>query len=125
MNKRCVEIERTDTELRYRMELAEGDAYFDGHFPDQPVLPGVGQLHLLTQALAESLGRPVHWTSVHSIRFRKPILPASPCEVTVQRPTAEGEVRFQIHGEAGLMADGRFSIARSSSDTDQEEANHV
>jgi len=125
MDNRCVEIEGTDAGFRYRLELAEDDAYFEGHFPDQPVLPGVGQLHLLTKALAKSLGRPVEWKSVHSIRFRKPILPASPCEITVQAPTREGEVRFQIHGEAGLMADGRFVIALSSTDDDQEEAGHV
>jgi hypothetical protein len=47
------------------------------------------------------------------VRFRKPILPDSPCEITVSYPNTEGEIRFQIHGEEGLMADGRFTIAYS------------
>ncbi|MEE2887701.1 MAG: hypothetical protein VX951_09765 [Planctomycetota bacterium] len=125
MDPRCIEIERTDAEFRYRLELAEGDAYFEGHFPDQPVLPGVGQLHLLTQALSQSLGQPVHWTKAHSVRFRKPILPESPCELTVQHPDAEGEVRFQIHSEEGLMADGRFTIAATAQDQGQKMTDHV
>lgn len=125
MSQRCIEIERTETEFRYRLLLPEDDAYFEGHFPDQPVLPGVGQLHLLTQALSASLGRTVQWSKVHAIRFRRPILPNSPCEITVQRPDDDGEVRFQIEGEEGLMADGRFTIALTDTDREQEQTNHV
>lgn len=113
MPQDCVEIERTDTEFRYRFELDQNSPYFVGHFPNQPVLPGVGQLHLLTQALSASLGRPIHWTRVHAVRFRKPILPEALCEITVSHPNTEGEVRFQIHSEEALMADGRFTIEYS------------
>ncbi len=118
----CVEIERTDTEFRYRFELARDSPYFVGHFPDQPVLPGVGQMHLLTQALAGSLGRPIHWTRVHAVRFRKPILPDSPCEITASYPNTEGEIRFQIQGEEGLMAEGRFTIAYSDQNEESDDA---
>ena len=79
-------------------------------------------MHLLTQALAGSLGRPIHWTRVHAVRFRKPILPDSPCEITASYPNTEGEIRFQIQGEEGLMAEGRFTIAYSDQNEESGDA---
>jgi 3-hydroxymyristoyl/3-hydroxydecanoyl-(acyl carrier protein) dehydratase len=107
---RLSEIQRTSDRFRYRLTLPAGNPYFDGHFPDNPILPGVGQLHLLTAALAGSLQRDVTWREVHHVRFRKPILPDAPCELTATKPDSAGLVDFRIEADGVLLADGRIVV---------------
>lgn len=97
--------------LCYRMRIPAGSGYLKGHFPGEPVLPGVAQLQICAEAVAESLGRPVTVRSVSQLRFRKPVRPEVDCELVAV--VAGREVHFTLHGPEGLMADGRWETAES------------
>jgi 3-hydroxymyristoyl/3-hydroxydecanoyl-(acyl carrier protein) dehydratase len=112
---RTTELERSSQhdrlQLRYRMRIPAGSAYLVGHFPGEPVLPGVAQLQICAEAVAESLGRPIAVRSVAQLRFRKPVRPEVDCELIA---LLEGrEVHFTLHGPEGLMADGRWEATES------------
>lgn len=68
--------------------------WFDGHFPDNPIVPGVALIALAAEAICEresSEGRSLSFTGVRRVRFRLPVRPDD--EVTleaVRMPKKEG-----------------------------------
>ncbi|NOZ02197.1 MAG: hypothetical protein GXP54_09945 [Deltaproteobacteria bacterium] len=63
-------------QIQSRQVVTADSPWFCGHFPDQPVFPGVGVLDLLHSHLmnGSSSLHPGAW-SLHHVRFRKPVLP--------------------------------------------------
>jgi len=60
------------------------EPYFQGHFPETPIMPGVLIVEAMAQAggvlTIESLskekhGRPVYFMGIDKVRFRKPVVP--------------------------------------------------
>jgi 3-hydroxyacyl-[acyl-carrier-protein] dehydratase len=74
---------------------------FDGHFPGQPVLPGVCMLTAVVVTLEEWLGLGVRVFEVRKARFLSPINPGQPLEIkcTQHKQTADTMVaQFTLRG---------------------------
>jgi 3-hydroxyacyl-[acyl-carrier-protein] dehydratase len=73
--------------------LKDGDSYFDGHFPNHPVMPGVLIIEAMAQTcavlVADSLkgaeGKLVYFTSIESAKFRKRVSPGDTLHLKVKR----------------------------------------
>ncbi len=59
---------------------------FQGHFPQNPVLPAVIQVLMSEVTLAEAIQKNIRLHTVHEAKFTKPIAPNSllTCTVTIQ-----------------------------------------
>lgn len=60
------------------------EPFFQGHFPQQPIMPGVLIVEAMAQAggmlafesrPAEQRGGPVYFMAIDKVRFRKPVVP--------------------------------------------------
>ncbi len=68
------------------------EPYFQGHFPDQPVMPGVLILESMAQAGAfltlNSVGNPMSknmfFSAVEKAKFRKPIIPGDQVRIEME-----------------------------------------
>jgi len=68
------------------------EPFFEGHFPDRPVMPGVLILEVMAQVGAvlafkgeKGPGRPVvYLTGIDHAKFRKPVLPGDRIQVEVE-----------------------------------------
>ncbi len=89
--------------------------YFQGHFPAQPVMPGVLIIESMAQTSAvlvvhtlgpEAEGKLVYFMLVAGARFRKPIVPGDQVHVHVVKLRTRGNV-WKFKGEArveGVLA---------------------
>jgi 3-hydroxyacyl-[acyl-carrier-protein] dehydratase len=71
--------------------VSSDSAWYDGHFPGYPLLPGIAILALVEEAiLAAELeeGRAMRITSVGKVRFRLPVKPDE--EITLKISRQEG-----------------------------------
>lgn len=97
------------------------EPHFQGHFPRQPVMPGVLIIESMAQTAAvlvvETLegaaaGKLVYFMSVDDARFRKPIFPGDQVRVEVANLRNRGQV-WKFRGEAKvdgkLMAEAVFT----------------
>lgn len=57
--------------------------WFRGHFPDQPVLPGIAQLDWVMHYGCKLLARDKVFSSVENIKFQCPVVPDSTLLLTL------------------------------------------
>ncbi len=98
------------------------EPFFQGHFPERPVMPGVLIVESMAQTAAalvmltlgkEAEGKLVYFMSIDGAKFRKPVEPGDLLELHVQkvqnrrsiwRFSAEGKVDGKVVAEATYTA---------------------
>ena len=98
---------------------ARGDEwFFDGHFPGNPVMPGVVQCEIIAQASCmlfadELAGRTAYYAGIDKVRFRRMVRPGDTLETTSTLMRQKLNV-YVVKGEARvdgeLCASGEFSF---------------
>lgn len=101
---------------RYR---ARGDEwFFDGHFPGDPVMPGVVQCEIIAQASCmlfsgEMRGKTAYYAGMDRVRFRRMVRPGDTLEITSNLLRQKLNV-YVVRGEARvdgeICASGEFSF---------------
>ena len=91
------------------------EPFFTGHFPENPVMPGVLQIEAMAQAAGiivltaypeeERGNNSVYFMTVDEVKFRKPILPGDVVELHVKKEQTVRNV-FKFRGEARV--DGKL-----------------
>lgn len=113
MIDRVIEIE-LDVRAVGIKNVSINEPHFQGHFPRQPVMPGVLIIESMAQTAAvlvvETLeqaaaGKLVYFMSMDEARFRKPIVPGDQIRVEVVKLRNRGPV-WKFSGKA--MVDGKL-----------------
>ncbi len=81
------------------------EPHFTGHFPQQPIMPGVLIVEAIAQASAiftvktmgdEAKGKLVYFMSIDSAKFRKPVVPGDSLYIHIEKIQNRGAVwKFQ------------------------------
>lgn len=95
-----------------QVSIPADSPWFKGHFPGDPLLPGIAQLHFVLEAIRAALGEEVCLTGLKRVRFKRIIRPEESIDIAAD-PVQDkpGMYRFQltIDGEnacSGLMMTG-------------------
>lgn len=97
--------------LRADVHVPPGSSWFDGHFPDAPVLPGIAQLGMVFDLIRNDFKVPVRITEVSRVRFKQIILPDDRLVVTAEpRPTRPGSYAFRITKGNELVCSGTMVV---------------
>jgi 3-hydroxymyristoyl/3-hydroxydecanoyl-(acyl carrier protein) dehydratase len=87
------------------MELNPGLRWFDGHFPEQPILPGVAQLHIASLLAEEIWGFVATGSDMARVKFRKIMQPGDKVMLSLSRNGSDRlDFRYLIDDE--VMASG-------------------
>jgi len=98
------------------------EPHFPGHFPAQPVMPGVLIVESMAQTSAvlfsvtlgkEMEGRVVYFMTIDNCRFRRPVGPGDQLQVKVHKLRGRGQNIWKMRGEAYvddvLVAEAEFA----------------
>lgn len=102
----------SDRAIMAEVQVPADCVWFDGHFPNMPILPGVAQLTLVTDLLNRTLKRPVVVRSVSRVRFKQMIRPDDTIAVSLS-PTQKdaGSYGFRLSNGSELVCSGVITIA--------------
>ncbi len=107
------EAVREDGEARGRFLIRDGAWFLQGHFPGDPVVPGVILCEILAQSVCVLLqdrmteGKTPMYTGLNNVRFRSPVRPGDVFE-THCRITKKRAPFFFASGEG--YVDGRLCV---------------
>jgi len=90
----------------FAVAVPAGCSLFTGHFPGQPILPGISHLALAQWALGEILGREVALAAVRSLKLRRPVVPGDLLELRIGIPGDEGVARFEARCDGASVSQG-------------------
>lgn len=98
--------------LRVKLDITQDLCWFRGHFPGQPVLPGVVQLHwaiIVARAFFGFRGSP---SEIKRLKFKKVVTPPEVLELFVSRQVSN-EVQFEFCSPDAQNSLGRLVFAES------------
>lgn len=91
--------------------VTANEPFFKGHFPDNPIMPGVLLIEALTQVggillfnKKENLNRPAYFFGVDNVRFRKAVIPGDVLRLEVEVIKLKARIA-QLHGVAKVDGD--------------------
>ena len=98
------------------------EPFFQGHFPNHPIMPGVLQLEAMAQAAgilmlkqAENAGKMAYFMSAESVKWRKPVRPGDTLVISVELTKSRGKIGkargvCSVNGETVSEADVAFML---------------
>ncbi len=104
-----IDIDR-DGVCHAQYRIKEDEFFCRGHFPGNPIVPGVIQCEIMAQSCAllvkdEIKGRTTLYTGIDNVRFKNIVKPGDLCEVTAKLKSKRGPMFFC---EAVLTVDGKL-----------------
>ena len=87
--------------------------YFDGHFAQAPILPGVAQIDWAIHFGRAHFALPPAFCAIHALKFQQVIAPEARIQLELQHDSAAGSLQFRYFSEAGQHAGGRILFAPS------------
>ena len=98
--------------------IAPNQPVFAGHFPGNPIMPGVLVLGLLKSLLAEHSGAQVQIAAIKRQKFMRPVLPGDTLCIRINKLDVDGEfldVNYQASVAEGPVAKGSISFQQAGS----------
>lgn len=120
---RVIEIDGDNSAIGIK-NVTFNEPHFTGHFPEQPVMPGV----LIVEAMAQTAGaicirntgldKPslVYFMTIDNAKFRKPVVPGDRLEIHVKKLKQRGNIwRFACEAivEGSKVAEAEISAMMS------------
>ena len=92
-------------DARYAMLIPADHAAFAGHFPGEPIVPGVVLLDETLYRISDAQRVAAHECAIHSAKFLSAARPGEPLQLVIRHET-EQRVAFAIHAPDRLVASG-------------------
>lgn len=94
--------------------VSEDEYYFKGHFPGNPIMPGVLMVEALAQtgavailSMEENKGRNALFGGINNLKFKKQVIPGDRLKLEVKIIKKKGPIGI---GEAIATVDGKVAV---------------
>ncbi len=113
-----------DTKCTGIKNVTINEPYFQGHFPDHPIMPGVLQVEAMAQVasvcvlrLPEHANKIGYFMSVDKVKWRRPVLPGDTLFIeaeimSVRRDIVSANCRCLVNGEVASSAQLKVALTK-------------
>ena len=104
--------------------VSYNEPYFAGHFPQEPVMPGVLIVEALAQVGAVAIlsqpefqGKTAYFAAINSAKFKKKVVPGDVLQleteiIKVKGPIGVGAAKAYVDGKPAVQAELTFAIGQ-------------
>ena len=92
-------------------------SWFLGHFPNEPILPGIALIYMAEQAIiqdAAAKGEEITFEALKRVRFTQPVRPGESLKVNVTSEEAGEEIlfTFKVAHEENIVCSGLIAAKK-------------
>lgn len=104
-----------DGEIRADVQVPAESSWFDGHFPAEPVLPGLAQISIVFDVIQKALDGQWRASSVSRVRFKRIVRPDDRLAVIAAPLAKEADAfSFRIQMKGDLVCNGVMRLKRKN-----------
>lgn len=115
------ELESGKRAVAYK-NVTMNEPFFQGHFPEEPVMPGVLIIEALAQtgavailSLEEYKGKIAYFAGINNVKFKKKVIPGDTLKLEVEiikqkGPIGIGSAKATVNGEIVTVGELTFAI---------------
>jgi 3-hydroxyacyl-[acyl-carrier-protein] dehydratase len=119
---RIEEVELGKRAVGYKCVTAN-EEFFQGHFPNYPVMPGVLMVEAMAQvgavallAMEENKGRLAFFAGIEKVRFKKQVIPGDLLKIEVEilslrGPLGKGKGTITVDGKVAVTGELLFALS--------------
>ncbi len=100
-----------DDTLVAHVMVNESSPWFSGHFPDNPILPGIAQLNMTADVIALSKQENLCIKRLSRVKFKRIVRPGERLEIRTQAAETPNLYTFRITSEAQDVCSGTMFLA--------------
>jgi len=101
------DIAVNDEQIEIQLSISDDLSFFAGHFPGQPVLPGIVQIHWAGELAKFILGLD-GFMALKNIKFNSMVLPSSQLKLVLKYNQEKQTLRFDYSSESEKRSNGLF-----------------
>lgn len=104
--------------LEIQVSVPQDCIWFTGHFPGEPILPGIALVHTVYQAIAwdaQDRGEAVQISSLKRIRFTGPVRPGENFLLNLTHEDLDGErlFNFKVAVKENIVCSGLVTVTKT------------
>ena len=88
---KVVAIDKIEDSYRVEVELFTNHTIYEGHFPQQPVVPGVCTLTIIKECIGDILSANVTFKAIKECKFVSALIPQEGLRVVINLTIADNE----------------------------------
>jgi len=102
------QIERNELKVILEMTVPADLYYFDGHFTDAPILPGVVQVDWVIANGRRYFGLPTRFCGISALKFQRVVIPNSVIVLELTHDAGKGSLSFRYMSPSGQHSSGNI-----------------
>ncbi len=100
---RILNFEHTEEGYRAEVELSADHPIYKGHFPNQPVVPGVCTMRVVRELTARAVGCAIWFDTIREAKFVSALIPCEGLRITVEATLGEQTLRAVVRRDEQVV----------------------
>ncbi len=96
----------------FELLVPEDLFYLQGHFPEEPVLPGVVQIDWAISLARSVFSLMPDFLGLESLKFHRIIKPLTQLKLVLEHAETSGKLQFSYTSDAGQHSQGRVQLGQ-------------
>lgn len=105
-------MQREQKQITAQVTTDAQSPWFAGHFPDDPVLPGIAQLKMVADVIGATHEEGLRMTGLSRIKFRKIVRPGDLLDISAVPGKEKGQYAFRITSGNEEVCSGMMLFAK-------------
>jgi len=103
-------VKREEDSVTLEFSVPASSPYYDGHFPDLPILPALAQVEMSVRFAAEHLGTGIDVQEIKRIKFSNLVIPGEPYHIKLTKNDKTLSFKVYSPGSEALYSSGTMML---------------